>query len=251
MSNATDTNWFSSFFSGAALDLWRRAIPVEQTEEEVQFLGEVLGLEETSRVLDVPCGNGRLCIPLGLCIGSVVGVDTSDEFIEEANRSALAHQSNCQFLKADMRKRDFKAEFDGAYCMGNSFGYFDKEGTLRFLKAVAASLKNDARFVIDSNMIAESFLVNGAGKEWVQVDGIYMLVENRYNCHESLVETTYTFLSDGKEEKREAIHWIYTAGELCKMLKQSGFEIVELLESTDGDAYSLGSERLLLVAQKS
>lgn len=249
-SNATSASWFSEFFNGAALDLWRKAIPLDQTEEEVQFLCDALGLDEESKLLDVPCGNGRLSIPLGVSVQHVTGVDFSDEFIAEARAAAMQHESRCEFAKLDMRKLEWKDEFDGAFCMGNSFGYFDKKGTIDFLKAVSRALKQSARFIIDSNMIAESFLVNGSAKEWVQVDDIYMLVENRYNCQESLVETTYRFLSEGKEETREAMHWIYTAGELCNMIKQSGFSVVDLLESTEGDSYSLGSERLLLIAEK-
>ncbi|MBX9571392.1 MAG: class I SAM-dependent methyltransferase [Candidatus Obscuribacterales bacterium] len=248
--NAATASWFSDFFNGAALDLWRKAIPLDQTEEEVQFLCDALGLDEESRLLDVPCGNGRLSIPLGVSVQHVTGVDFSDEFIAEARSAAKTHEARCEFVKVDMRKLEWKEEFDGAFCMGNSFGYFDKKGTLDFMKSVSRALKPGARFVIDSNMIAESFLVNGSAKEWIKVDDIYMLVENRYNCQESLVETTYRFLANGKEETREAIHWIYTAGELCNMIKQSGFNIVDLLESTEGDSYALGSERLLAIVEK-
>ena len=248
--NAEPATWFSEFFRGAALDLWRKAIPLDQTEEEVQFLCDALGLDEDSKLLDVPCGNGRLSIPLGVSVQHVTGVDFSDEFISEAQAAAKTHEARCEFNKIDMRKLEWKDEFDGAFCMGNSFGYFDRKGTLDFFKSVSRALKPGGRFVLDSNMLAESFLVNGSEKEWVQIDDIYMLVENRYHCQESLVETTYRFLSNGKEEIREAMHWIYTAGDLCSMFKQCGFDVIDLLESTQGDSYALGSERLLAIVEK-
>ncbi len=64
-----EASWFEHFFSGAALDLWRSAIPEERTNQEVQFLREVLGASEGSRLLDLPCGNGRLSVPLSLSYG--------------------------------------------------------------------------------------------------------------------------------------------------------------------------------------
>ena len=42
------------------LDLWRRAIPPEHTSAEADFLIQNLKCEPGARVLDVPCGNGRL-----------------------------------------------------------------------------------------------------------------------------------------------------------------------------------------------
>jgi hypothetical protein len=150
----------------------------------------------------------------------------------------------------DIRSINRTEEFDGAFCMGNSFGYFDGNETTKFFHSVAAALKPGARFVIESSMISESFLVNGGEREWMRVGDHHMLVENTYNCRLSRVESTYTFLANGKEERRPAIHWIFSSGELCRMLEQSGFLIVDLLESTDFEPYSLGSSRLFLIAQK-
>jgi hypothetical protein len=104
--------------------------------------------------------------------------------------------------------------------------------------------------VIDTAMVAEAFLVNGAEREWVQVGDMYMLIENRYDCRQSRVETNYTFIRNGKEEQRVAFHWIYTAGELCHMLEQEGFTVMELFSNTEFEPFALGEERLLLLAQK-
>jgi len=243
--------WFEDFFSGAALDLWRNAIPQETTEREVEFLSDVFSLPEGSRLLDAPCGNGRLSLPFALLKYKVTGIDFSAAFVAEAKETARTKKVQIDYLQGDMRNLSFENEFDGAFCMGNSFGYFDRAGTLQFFQSVSRSLKSGAKFVIDSAMVAETFLVNGGVKEWVQVGDIYMLIENKYDCRQSLVETDYTFVSKGKEEKRRALHWIYSAGEVCHMLEQADFVVDDLFSSTDCDEFSLGDERLLLVAHKS
>ncbi|PYS08451.1 MAG: methyltransferase, partial [Acidobacteria bacterium] len=53
------TNWFEDFFHGLALEFWRNAITPQETEQDVNFLETELGLVKGSRVLDIPCGNGR------------------------------------------------------------------------------------------------------------------------------------------------------------------------------------------------
>jgi SAM-dependent methyltransferase len=243
-------DWHEKFFQGEALELWRRAIPVEQTEQEFEFLQEILEISEGGAILDVPCGNGRLSLPNSLLGCSVVGNDSSQEFITEATKLALPHKTKIEYIRADMRLLNYQNKFDGAFCMGNSFGFFDRAGTKEFISAVGTALKSGARFVLDSLMAAESFLVNGAEHEWLRAGDMIMLIENRYDCRRSCVETTYTFIRNGKEEQRTAVYWIYTAGEICSMFEQAGFTIFELFENVDCEPYSLGSDRLLLVAQK-
>lgn len=243
-------NWFADFYTGATLDLWRKAIPLEQTQEEIEFICEYLQVFENCKLLDVPCGNGRLTIPLGILEFEVYGLDFNNEFVEEAKKSAIASEVNCQFQQGDMRDLPWKNEFDGAFCMGNSFGYFDRAGSAKFLDSISKALKPNGRFILETEMVAESFLVNGAEKEWTQVGKTFMLVENKFDCRTSSLETDFTFITDGISESRKAKHWIYSTGELCLMLEKAGFEILELFSSTESDPYVLGSDKLLLVAEK-
>src|SRR5882672_10668810 len=78
------SNWFETFFHGVTLDLWRKAIPPEQTTAEAEFLIDHLNCDPGARVLDVPCGNGRLSFEMAKRGLRVSGVDISAEFIEEA-----------------------------------------------------------------------------------------------------------------------------------------------------------------------
>ena len=40
--NGTASAWYKDFFRGLAVDLWRKAIPPEQTRAEVDFLENAL-----------------------------------------------------------------------------------------------------------------------------------------------------------------------------------------------------------------
>lgn len=250
-SSSLDT-WYRDFFTGAALDLWRQAKSDDETEQECAFLQEIFE-QPGAHLLDVPCGNGRLTMPMARAGYKVTGLDFCQEFLDEAAKRAVSFnfaESVVQIVQGDMRTIPFKKKFDGVFCFGNSFGYFDREGTMQTFESLGASLKVGAKLVLESSMLAETFLVNGAEREWLRVGDMLMLIENHYNPRQSCVQTEYTFIRDGKEERRDAIHWIYTSGEVCSMLVSAGFRVDDMFASLDGEPYIIGAERMILVAEK-
>ncbi len=246
-------SWYEEFFAGAALEVWRNAKSAEENIAECRFLTGVLNAPSGSHLLDVPCGNGRLSLPMAAAGFTVTGLDCSQELVTEAQKAAThakLKKNRIEFIQGDMREMSLDQKGDGAFCMGNSFGYFDRKGTTQFLLSVSAHLRSGARFVIDSAMTAESFLVNGGEREWIEVAGTYMLIENQYDCRKGCVKTDYIFIRDSKEERRQAFHWIFSVSEICCMLEKANFKIVDLFSSTDCDPFALGSDRLLLVAEQ-
>jgi SAM-dependent methyltransferase len=246
-------SWYDKFFAGAALELWRKAKSIEETEEECSFLQDILEAAEGAHLLDVPCGNGRLSVPMAAAGFEITGLDYCTEFLDEAQKAASNANldgTRTNFIQGDMQAITLTRKCDGAFCMGNSFGYFDREGTTRFLKSVSEHLNVGAKFVIDTAMVAECFLVTGGEREWIKVDDMFMLIDNQYDCRNGRLNTDYTFICNGKEEHRQAAHWIFTVAEVCSMLERVNFEIVDLFSSTDCVPFSLGSDRLLLVAEK-
>jgi 2-polyprenyl-3-methyl-5-hydroxy-6-metoxy-1,4-benzoquinol methylase len=137
-------NWWKDFFQGIALDFWRAAVTDEQTRAEADFLERQLWVSSPAKVLDVPCGSGRLSLELAARGFDLTGVDIAAEFIDEAKTSAAARGLQIEWHNRDMRELTWEEEFDAAFCFGNSFGYLDDEGNADFLKAVARTLKPGA-----------------------------------------------------------------------------------------------------------
>lgn len=245
--------WYETFFGGMTLDLWRTAMTPEITRREADFLVAVLGLGEAATgeaLLDVPCGNGRLCIELARRGFRMTGVDLSAEFIGEARQASGGDDVEVTLRLGDMRDLPWSAEFDGAFCFGNSFGYFDREGNVAFLAAVASSLKPGALFVLDTLMAAESILPNLDDRVWTRVGDCTVLVENEYDPSASRLDTQYTMIRGGVSEVRQAHHWIFTIGDLRGILRQHGLEPTAMVSSLDLEPYHVGATRLILIAQK-
>jgi SAM-dependent methyltransferase len=241
------SDWQGAFFRGVALDAWRRIINPEMTCTEADFLERAFDVGPGAQLLDVPCGNGRHSIELAGRGYRMTGLDLSEEFIAEArNATSLA----VRWVRADMCSLPWVSEFDGAYCLGNSFGYLAWEQARQLLAAVARGLKPGARFVMDTGMAAESILPSLARTGWFRLGDILMLRENRYHPAESRFDIDYTFVRGGAIETRPTMSYLFTAGELCRMHREAGLRPLELLGSTDAEPYQIGSPRLILVSAK-
>jgi cyclopropane fatty-acyl-phospholipid synthase-like methyltransferase len=150
------SNWWEHFFEGAPVDLWLQALSPAHTAREADSLVRVLDVSAGAELLDVPCGSGRLSLELASRGHHMTGVDWSVEFLAYACSSDAARDVTWE--RRDMRDLPWPARFDGAFCLGNSFGYLDDEGNEAFLRAVAAALKPGARFVLETPMVLENML---------------------------------------------------------------------------------------------
>ena len=217
------SNWWENFFEGAAVDLWLRAVSPEHTSNEADTLERLLGLPAGGEVLDVPCGGGRLALEFQRRGYLVMGVDWSEAFLDHARSDPGA--STVSWERRDMRDLPWRGRFDGAYCVGNSFGYLDDDGNEAFLSAVARALKPGGRFVLETPMILENLLGHIQDRAWWQVDDMRLLVANVYDPARQRLEIEYTFLCDGRIDVRQGSHRAYSYRELIELLEQSGFTV--------------------------
>lgn len=248
---STPDNWFEDFFHGVTLDLWRQAIPPKQTTAEAEFILDHLKCESGARVLDVPCGNGRLSFEMAQRRLRVTGIDISREFIEEARstQDRRPAAAGIEFVLGDMREIQATAIYDGGYCFGNSFAFFDYENTRTFLRSVQRALKPNARFLIQTGMAAESVLPDFEEQSSHEFGDLQITIKERYIAAESCIDSEYVFERNGQTESRLAREWIYTTAEIQRMLESAGFNRLNLYGSLKGEPYKLGDQELFIVAE--
>ncbi len=243
-------NWWDNFFHGVALDFWSAVITDEQTAAEARFIHHHLQLPVGAAVLDVPCGNGRLSLKLAAHGLQVSGVDVAAEFIEQARKKSAEAGLDVEWHLGDMRQLSWSNRFDGAFCFGNSFGYFDDDGNRKMLEAIARSLKPGARFILDAPAIAECLLQNLQPHRTMEVGGIGVDVKTRYDEEQRRMFNDFTFTRNGVTEARPSSQRIYTYQELNELLSEAGLEPVAEYSSLTGDEFKEGAPRLFSVCVK-
>lgn len=134
--------------------------------------------------------------------------------------------------------------------MGNSFGYFDFIKMNLFVEKVASSLETGARFIINSGMIAESFLPNFSKQEAFTVDNFTIDITNIYNVYESYMISNLLYTRENKTEEHSFKHYVFTLGEVKRLLKLYGLHIITTYSSPARAAYNLGDEQIYIVAEK-
>ena len=243
------SDWYQHFFHGIALDFWRAAV-APNTLAEVEYVQRMLNVKPGARLLDIPCGDGRHALEFAARGYGVTGVDLAAENIRDAQAAAQQRGVELELRQSDKRDLPWTAEFDGAYCLGNSFGYLDDQGMRDFIAAVARALKPGARFVMDTAMAAESIIPNLDENWWMKLDDGYMLIANHYLSASSRLHIELTFIRGAQVETRELWHRVYTVAEIRALLQSAGLETMALHASVNGDEFEFGCEQLWLTAEK-
>lgn len=244
------SEWYEEFFRGVTMDFWRQAVPADWTADEVRFLEKWAGVAKGGTFLDALCGFGRHALELARKGYRVTGIDISPEAIEEMANFAKAEKLAVRGILGDVLKMPPFDPCDAAYCLGNSFGYFDHAGMAAFVAGIAAALRPGGRFIVDTAMAAESILPDYPEKDWTPAGDVTVLVENAYLARQSTIETRYVFIKDGRAETRTSRHLVMTAAGIVRLLETAGLRTVEMFGSTEGDPFRLSSPQLYLVAEK-
>jgi SAM-dependent methyltransferase len=241
--------WWETFFSGQWLDAQRHAKAVIETYVEAEFIVKALGLTPQAKVLDVPCGEGRLSLELASRGYQLTGVDRTLPLLDDARRKAAERRLNILWEHRDMRELPWHEEFDGAFCFWGSFGYFDEAGNAAFAHAVARALKPGGRFLLDTHIV-ETVVPKFSERLWRRFGTTLALEEARYDHASSRVQSEWILVQAGKLERKPVSIRMYTYRELCRLLEEAGFTHFEGYGSLGQEPFQLGSPRLYLVATK-
>jgi SAM-dependent methyltransferase len=245
----TTAEWCRTFFSGVVTDSWKSVMTPPVTQAEADFIVRELGVAPPSRLLDAPCGNGRLALELARRGYHVTGVDLAD-YVLEGQDQARAAGLPAVLERRDMRDLPWPGAFDGAFCWGNSFGYLDDAGDAAFVRAVAAALKPGAPFLLNTGVAAECILPTLQERAWYECGNIIMLAQRRYDPGSSRLEIDYGFLRDGALERRHLSQRVYPYRELCALLSGAGFGDFEPHGGLRGEPFRLGCPGLYLVMRR-
>jgi SAM-dependent methyltransferase len=219
--------WYEEIFG----DEYLRSQPTLsgfQYRREIEFVEKGLGLRPGAMVLDLACGSGLHSI--GLCRKGyqVVGMDLSVAMLAIAGEEAQEQDLKINFLHGDMRDLKFGPTFDGAFCIGSSFGYFDEENNQKVIEGVREALKPGGIFMLEVEN-RDFVMRSQPNLLWYEGDGFITMEETSFDFITSRLTVNRTMLMDegGKKVFKYTMR-VYSLHELGTMLHNAGFSVFQV-----------------------
>lgn len=230
------------------LDLWRAIVPVEQALDDADFLVTQLGLQAGQRVLDLPCGEGRVAIELAARGCRATGVDISPGLLALARTRAAARAQAVRWIEGDMRQPPADETFDAVFCWGDSFGYLDDAGNAQFLQAARAVLRPGGGFALEVQMLAELLATRFAARASGRVGELQVDIQRQWQPGQPRMAVQYELRQGTQVHRCHASYRIHTLDELCGLLRAAGFEQLRALDPL-GQPFASPARCLRLLAR--
>ena len=219
---------------------------------------------EGEPILEVGCGTGRVLVFLAQAGFRVTGVDNSKAFLEIAQRKLAGPlKKRSRLVQADVRQLALEEEFSLAIVALNTFGHLTSmDDQLAALERIHHHLKIGGLLILD---LANPYgILNGSDNAlvlvWVRptADGvgtIAKLASTNIEPRQQLQRVTYFYDMTNKtgQVRRTiatfALKYCFP-DEVRLLLDKANFKTTDLFGSYELDAFTPGSERMIVLARK-
>lgn len=219
--------WFAEIFDEDYL----RTLPFltpQATQSEAEFVIETMNLAPGANVLDVGCGYGRHAMELAARGFHVVGLDLSTPLLVRGGEEAHRRGLTINFVRGDMRELDFENQFEAAYCLFSTFGYFDDETNKKTLQNIGRALKPQGKMLIE--ILNRDYVIQDLPtRVWWEGDGCVVLEEVELNYFSSRIQVNRSVVfDDGRQLEQEISVRGYSLHEIGKLMHAAGFRVLEV-----------------------
>jgi 2-polyprenyl-3-methyl-5-hydroxy-6-metoxy-1,4-benzoquinol methylase len=236
--------WWHAFFPDfrAVFDQVSR----KQTNAQVNYIISKMNLRPGHKFLDCPCGIGRIALPLARKGIRVTGVDITPSYLTELESKAKRSGLKINCVHCDMRRIDFKEEFDAAGNLWTSFGYFERESdNLLTLKKIFQALKPGGKFLL--HLINRDWIMaHYASRDWFECKGTMVLLKNGFDYEKSISRGDWHIIRDGRETVHSTGIRMYSCHELIEMFSRVGFVDIRAFGTTTDEPVGL-EQRMIFI----
>ncbi|MGY4690159.1 class I SAM-dependent DNA methyltransferase [Salibacterium sp. K-3] len=225
--------WFEEHFQEDYLKVYEHR-DEEKAADELADIMRYIPLESGMKAVDLCCGNGRHARYLAGKGMHVTAVDLSPVLLKKA--VDLTFGLSVQYMRGDIRHISLKQEYDAAFNLFTSFGYFieDNENELVLVRASEA-LKENGWFCFDYLNPAYT-AANLVPCDTTEKNGI--TVTQRRFTEDGFIHKKISIEEEGsRREYRERVK-MYDNDTLSKMLRRNGFDIEHLFGDYDASSYA-------------
>ena len=231
-------DWFEHLHDS----LWLR--PDEGGEEEADCLRRMLRIRRGHRVLDAPCGAGRVAYHLAKRGVKVVGIDLRKSFIDRAKRRFQRDGVKADLRCMDLRAIEFENEFDAVYNWFFSFGYFPDGENADVARRYSRALRPGGRLLIEQ-LNRERILRNFRPAE--VRDGVRFRSKWDRGRERLIAQRVVDGIA---EDESKSSQRLYTPSQIRNLLASAGLEVEAVHGSREDEPYRRSSPRMIVLARK-
>jgi len=243
--------WWESAFDSHYLLEYGPLFTPEGARAEVARLIELLGLPVGSRVLDVPCGQGRHAHLLAEAGYDVDGLDYSRELLGIARERGTG--SSLRYTHGDMRRLPvrWKNRFDAVLNLFTSFGFFAHPADdAKVISEFARALKPGGCLVWHGGSrdgVMARFL---ARDWWSAADNTLFAQEREFDALSGILSVTSTWRRGKRTGVRQHGLRLYTATRLAELCAAEGLVVEQAFDGFTEKPLRRTSTEMMLVARK-
>ncbi len=244
------SDWARGFFTGAGLEVVRDPERERTAPLEADWIVRVLGLRPGDRLLDVPCGNGRIAAQLAEAGVRVTGIDRSPVLLREAKRRCRSLAAPPVFRPGDMRRLAEPPRYQAAINWWGSFGYFSDEENEAVVAGLAAALRPGGRLLIDAPN-REHVRRWALGRHEIVWEDVRIQHEVNWNQATERIEGEWLLVRRGRPRRLYSSIRLYTPAQMRRLAERAGLVGVRFFGDWTGAPYTRGSLRCVLSARRS
>ncbi len=220
-------DWWKTFFDADYLRLWGGMFSPERNTQHADALWQLLRLQPASRVLDAPCGYGRLSVPLAERGASVLGVDQSETLLAQAQRDN-PHPDRLRYLQHDLRQPLPEGNFDAAFNVFSSIGYGTEDEDFAILTNIRNAVRPGGFVFLDTNHrdIAVAFLARGVKPTQRLADGTLIIEEPTFDPIAGRINTCWYWSGPSGSGSKPASIRVYSITELIRLMDRAGLRFL-------------------------
>ena len=241
--------WYETFFDG----LYGKVLAGDTREgraaSQAEMIKKVLKLRKGQRVLDCPCGVGRITLALAKLGLKMTGVDLTASYVTKARRRAKRQGLDIPFRRCDMREIDFDGQFHAVVNWFTSFGYFDDAGNLAAAKAFFRALRPGGKLLIEMSNRAW-VLSHFTPSDTHVINGVEVTDSRQWNPDTGCMESDWTFRKGKQVERQHISLRLYDGAGLRAVLRKAGFREIHLYGYPPLGRPSRHRRRLMAVATR-
>ena len=220
-----------------------------------QYVKDLAGLTQGSKVLDAGCGLGRISVELAALGLDVTGVDIIQSELDAARESAEAEGVPLTLINHDLRTFHAPEQFDCAVNLYTSFGYCATiEEDMQILKNTADSVKTGGSFIMECTSRETAVLYWTPGEEFERAGYKVVTHFEVTGAWEGLKSQWILYPLQGDTGKPLVDHTfvqrLYPAAFLRDKLKEFGFSKAEVYGDYDLSPYNEKARTMILLAKK-